>query len=94
MREDVVLPEPRVGPLWIQEEHLPAKFIRDAESFERTEALDTRGPVSILALAHRGPVALDELTNAAGDHARIVTSSLVDRLALPGTVAAEAVHFE
>lgn len=54
------------------QEHLSAKFIRDAESLAGSETLDARRPVGILALADRGPVARDELTNAAGDHQGIV----------------------
>ena len=75
VRAHIVLPEPRIGPLGMLQEHLSAQFIRDAESLDGTKALDARGPVGILALADRGPVAPDKLLNAAGDHAGIVAPS-------------------
>jgi hypothetical protein len=73
VREHVLAAETGVRPLRMLQEHLSAKFIRDAESLDGSEARDARRPVGILALADRGPVARDELTDATGDHEGIVT---------------------
>jgi NADPH:quinone reductase-like Zn-dependent oxidoreductase len=81
----------RAGPLRIQSENLPSKFIRDAKSFLRTQALDPIGPVTILDLAHGFPVTLDELADAVRDH-DVDCSDLLPGESIPSDASANSSH--
>src|ERR1043166_6280774 len=60
MRLEIGDPLFGVGPGGIVCECLLAQFVRDAKAFERAQALDARGPVAVLQLADRVPVAVYE----------------------------------
>src|SRR5437773_11435645 len=60
------------GPVSILAERLLPELFANPPAFERTEPGNAFPPIPLLAGAHRRPIAADEVTNAARNHASIV----------------------
>ena len=50
-------------------EHLEPQFLGDTQTLAGAQTADALAPVDLFALADRVPVARDELTDPAGNHA-------------------------
>ena len=70
--EEILAPVSGARPVGVLQERLAPQLFGDAQALQRSEAGDALAPVRVLGLAHRAPVAGDELANAAGDHNPIV----------------------
>lgn len=72
MSEQIEVAIGRTGPGIVLRARLTPQLVSDAQSFAWAEAGDPLCPVGVLRLAHRAPVAADEIANPARNHLDIV----------------------